>query len=125
MEIKFKKPTQGQFSVYSFNVKKDYKQYVEYICPSDIDLSIQNKMIKISEEIYKALNCCDFSRIDFRVDKNGEVYFIEINPLPGLAPNYSDFPMLAEFCGTDYNTLVMNVLRSAVLRCGLILQGGE
>jgi len=127
MEIKFRKPTQGKFSVYSFNVKKNYKEYVDYACPSDIDQTIQNDMMKISEKIYKSLNCRDFSRIDYRVDKNGEIYFIEINPLPGLAPGYSDFPMLAQFNGIDYDTLIMNVLLSGVNRCGLNIniRGGE
>ena len=49
----------------------------------------------------------------------GVLYFIEINPLPGLAPGYSDFPMLAEFNGMDYVSLVRYVLNSALKRYGL------
>lgn len=116
MEIKFKKPTQDNFSVYSFNVKKDYKKFIEYKCPSDIDKIAENKMIENARRIYFALGCRDFARIDFRTDKNNEPYFIEINPLPGLAPNYSDFPMIAEFCGVSYDTLVVKVLNSALKR---------
>ncbi len=47
-----------------------------------------------------------------------KIYFIEINPLPGLAPGYSDFPMIAEFNGMDYVTLVRSILNSALKRYG-------
>lgn len=118
MEIKFRKPTQDSYCVYSFNVKKDYKKFIEYKCPSDIDELLQNKMKEQALEVYNALECKDFSRVDFRIDRNGEIYFIEINPLPGLAPSYSDFPMLAEFCGMSYEETVIKVLDSALQRLG-------
>ena len=47
--------------------------------------------------------------------------FIEINPLPGMAPNYSDFPMLAEFSGVSYETLVMAMLKAGASRYGIHL----
>lgn len=120
MEIKFKKPTQDNFSVYSFNVKKDYKKFIEYKCPSDIDKTAENKMIENAKKIYFALGCRDFARIDFRTDKNNQPYFIEINPLPGLAPNYSDFPMIAEFCTVKYDALIMKVLNCALKRYNIL-----
>lgn len=118
MEIIFRKPTQDEFCVYSFNVKKDYKKFIEYKCPPEMDMSIINKMKENALKVFNALECKDFARVDFRTDKNGEPYFIEINPLPGLAPSYSDFPMLAEFCGLDYEAIVMKVLDSTLKRLG-------
>jgi D-alanine-D-alanine ligase len=76
-------------------------------------------MINTAKKIYEVLSCKDFARIDFRLSPEGELYFIEINPLPGLAPGYSDFPMIAEFNGMDYNSLVWNVLKSALKRYGM------
>ena len=35
------------------------------------------------------------ARIDFRV-RGGVPYFLEANPLPGLAPDWSDLVILAE-----------------------------
>lgn len=79
-------------------------------------------MVFMAKKIFKVLSCHDFSRIDFRLNSEGKPYFIEINPLPGLAPGYSDFPMLAEFCGMDYVTLVRSILRNALHRNGLPFQ---
>jgi len=117
MEIKFKDKAQ-EHNIYSFNIKKNYKDYVEYVCPAEIDKSLEDKMIAASKKIFKVLECRDFSRIDFRMSPEGEIYFIEINPLPGLAPGYSDFPMLAEFNGVDYDTLIKMILNSGLKRLG-------
>ncbi len=124
MEIIFRKKTQGDYHVYSYNVKQDYKQYIKYECPADLDKGIERKLIGTARKIYEVLGCLDFARIDFRIGKNGLIYFIEINPLPGLAPGYSDFPMLAEFCGVSYDALIMSILDSALKRYGIFLTDG-
>ncbi|WP_411677418.1 ATP-grasp domain-containing protein [Caproicibacter sp.] len=105
--------------IYSYRVKKNYRDYVTYQCPPGLDQKLCKFMKTAAKEIYEALECRDFARIDFRLSEDGTLYFIEINPLPGLAPNYSDYPMLAEFCGMDYRTLILSVLNSALVRYGM------
>lgn len=116
MEVIFTQKTQGDFQVYSYNVKQDYKRFIRYKCPADIDKKLEEKLMKISRKIYGVLGCLDFARCDFRIGKDNQIYFIEINPLPGLAPGYSDYPMLADFCGVDYETLILNILYAALKR---------
>lgn len=118
MEIKYKKKEE-KYNIYSYTVKKNYKEYVEYICPPQLGKKIEEKMVRTAKKIYESLSCRDFSRIDFRLSLEGEVYFLEINPLPGLAPGYSDFPMIGEFNGIDYGTLIKMVLNSALKRYGM------
>lgn len=121
MEIVYKKTTQGDYCVYSYGVKQKYTEYVRYDCPSTISPRIRSNMKKLARTIYDALGCLDFARMDFRVTPEGKIYFIEINPLPGLAPGYSDFPMLAEFNGVPYEELVGSVLKAACARYGIAL----
>lgn len=109
----------NQYNIYSFNVKRNYKQYIRYECPADISREAETEMINTAKKIYEVLSCKDFARIDFRLSPDEKLYFIEINPLPGLAPGYSDFPMIAEFNGMDYGSLVWNVLNSALKRYGM------
>ncbi len=118
---------ENKFNIYSFNVKKDYKRLIRYECPAQIDKGIENEMTDMAKRIYDILQCRDFSRIDFRLSEDGKPYFIEINPLPGLAPGYSDFPMIAEFNGIGYKSLVCAVLESALERYGFenILNRGK
>lgn len=113
MEILFRDPDR---SVYSYEIKKDFKQHVGYACPPDVGPEIRAGMEDTARKIYRVLGCRDFARIDFRLSPGGRLYFIEINPLPGLAPGYSDYPMLAEFCGMDYASLIAGVLKSALAR---------
>jgi D-alanine-D-alanine ligase len=116
MEILYKKETQEDYHVYSYNIKQNYKEYIEYQCPAALTNEQETEMMDISRKIYNILGCLDFARIDFRMSKEGKIYFIEINPLPGLAPGYSDYPMLAEFCGVSYTDLINAVLDAAMKR---------
>ncbi len=121
MEIIYQKATQGSFHVYSYNVKQNYTHFIRYECPARLDAETDAAMRKYAGVVCDALGCRDFARVDFRLSSEGKVYFIEINPLPGLAPGYSDYPMLAEFCGVSYNDLIAAILRAAAERCGVAL----
>jgi len=105
--------------IYSFQVKNNFQKYVKYKCPAEIGSEIEEKLIKTSAKIYELLECLDFARIDYILSEDNEVYFIEINPLPGLAPGYSDYPMLAEFNGMGYNELVLEILNCGLKRHGM------
>lgn len=118
MEICYKNRDRKD-NIYSYNVKKNYKEYIEYICPPILDKDIQNKMTAAACKIFMVLECRDFSRIDFRMSEEGEIYFIEINPLPGLAPGYSDYPMIAQFNNIEYDTIIKVILNSALKRYGM------
>ena len=121
MEIVYhKSPIEG-YNVYNYTVKQEYQSYVTYRCPAEISEAMEQELIRLSKKIFLALNCRDFARIDFRADEAGKLYFIEINPLPGLAPHYSDYPMLAEFCGVSHEDLVGEVLKAGASRAGLRL----
>ena len=116
MEIIFNDKTHG---IYSYEVKRNFRQYVQYKCPPDINPGLEKEIKNTAETVYRALACRDLARMDFRLSKEGRLYFIEINPLPGMAPGYSDFPMIAEFCGMNYTTFLTNIINSALTRYGL------
>ena len=46
----------------------------------------------------------------------GNVYFLEINPLPGLAPSFSDLVVMAERSGMSYESLIKRILTPAIQR---------
>jgi D-alanine-D-alanine ligase len=113
MEIIFKDKAH---SIYSYEVKRNFRQFVRYECPPNINPDLQKEIESAAETVYRALECRDLARMDFRLTPGGKLYFIAINPLPGLAPEYSDFPMIAGFCGMDYTALIRNILDSALDR---------
>ncbi len=119
MEIAFKETVTSPFHVYSYDIKQDYKKYIQYLCPAPLTKEQDDQMRAMALTAFNALGCNDFARADFRMDDEGNIYFIEINPLPGLAPNYSDFPMLAEFVGVGYQELILQVLHAGMKRLGI------
>jgi len=59
---------------------------VEYICPAPVDEKFAGKLQDIAIAAYRSVGCRDFGRVDIRVDKDGNPYVLEINPLPNLSP---------------------------------------
>jgi len=52
--------------------------------PAEISEELIKKSIQTTKNVYKAIGCKGLARIDLLIDKkSGEVYFNEINPLPG------------------------------------------
>ena len=121
MEILYHKTPIEGYNVYNYTVKQEYTKYVSYRCPAEISINLEQEMVRLAKKVFSVLECCDFARVDFRVDEAGHIYFIEINPLPGLAPHYSDYPMIAEFCGVSHEDLVYSVLRAGAQRAGIAL----
>jgi D-alanine-D-alanine ligase len=55
---------------------------------------------------WRALRCCDGGRADIRFDRNGLPCFIEVNPLAGIRPGFSDLCFIADFEGLTYQELI-------------------
>ncbi len=115
MEIVYKKHF-GKYDVYSYEVKKNYKECVEYHCPPQLTQAERDEMEKAAKEIFVLFDCKDMARIDFRCDAEGKLNFIELNPLPGLSKGYSDLPYAAERMGISFEALIRRILRNALLR---------
>jgi D-alanine-D-alanine ligase len=118
MELIYKK-LRGDYKVYSYEVKRNFEQYISYRCPAEIPQDINRKLKEAAKTAFNVLGCKDLARVDFRLGQDGTVFFIEANPLPGLAPNYSDYPMLAQFNGVSYDELVCAVLEAALKRLNI------
>jgi D-alanine-D-alanine ligase len=118
MEILYKGNTQKNYKVYSFDVKCNYKKYVRYECPASLTAARTAELSAAAGNVFDALGCADVARADFRMDAEGRFCFLEINPLPGLAPGYSDLPMIAEAAGIGYDELVCRIYEAACRRLG-------
>jgi D-alanine-D-alanine ligase len=104
--------------VYSLEVKRAWQDEVRYECPAKISASEMAAVEQAAIASYRALGCRDVARIDFRL-RDGIPYFIEANPLPGLAPDWSDIVLLARAMGIEHRELLGRIVDSAALRYGL------
>ena len=73
-----------------------------------IDISSKkNKEIKLlSEKIFKIFRLSGFARIDFFISEEGEIYFNEINPIPGFTSDSSLFPKMLEYIGISNQNMI-------------------
>ena len=83
------------------------------ICPSEIDPEIEEKLGRAALTVHNALGLKGYSRSDYIVDEKGDVYFLEINTLPGMTPT-SLMPQEAAAAGIDYNTLCQMIIDLAL-----------
>lgn len=94
---------------------RDWAYAIEGRLTPDLEAEMQRRSLRV----YEKLQCRDFARVDFRVDADGQPWFLEINPLPTFDPE-GTFAVLAEFMGRPYTDLLADVLRRGFVRLGLL-----
>ncbi len=105
--------------LYSLEEKRDYLNRIRYEGPESIPASVRDQLGRFALKAFQSLELRDMARVDFRLDSDGTPRIIDINPLPGLSPEYSDLPILHRLSGGEYTDLVRSILRSAFARNGL------
>jgi D-alanine-D-alanine ligase len=98
--------------LYSLEVKRDWENQVEYLVPPPVDDNLLLEIEELALGSYQALGCRDVSRVDIRL-RDGEPYFLEVNPLPGLSPEYGDLVIMARKKGRSYESLVLDIFDHA------------
>jgi D-alanine-D-alanine ligase len=91
---------------------------LKYICPPRIDKDLVKEISRLALKTYNAVECRDFGRVDFRVDKKGDPYVLEINPLPSLSTG-DVFMVVAKEIGISYAKMIGKILDSALKRYNL------
>jgi D-alanine-D-alanine ligase len=106
----------AEANVYSLHNKELCEELVTYARADDGEARLAATR---ALQAYRALECRDAARIDFRSDEKGEPHFLEANPLAGLNPWHSDLPILAGQNGIDFVALIGMVLDAGLARYGL------
>ena len=86
--------------------------------PLVLNESLEAQARRIALTLFEALGCADVARVDLRVDEQGKVWFLEINPLPSFDPEGS-FGLLAEHAGLSYPQIIDRILQAAIRRLRL------
>jgi len=115
MEVVPRNGLDGNF-MYTIEVKREWQHLVSYRCPPDLPDGCIKAIEQKALAVFKALQCRDVARVDFRIDKKHEPHFLEVNPLPGLSPVNSDLPLMASLSGWSYRLLVKEILEAALQR---------
>lgn len=83
--------------------------------PTDLSEIIKQKAISQAIQIHRFIGCRDFNRIDYRMDKQGNLFFLEMNPLPGMGET-SAFPICCELNGLEFHDVINEIVWQACSR---------
>ncbi|HUQ52129.1 MAG TPA: D-alanine--D-alanine ligase [Gammaproteobacteria bacterium] len=100
--------------VYSYRNKTQWQGLVDYALLEPGALRSEVEAVALAT--WRCLGCRDAGRVDVRLDGAGTAQMLEVNPLAGLTPGYSDLPLMAARCGMSYDALIAEILRCTAAR---------
>jgi len=62
------------------SVQRRYQKVIEFAPSKDLDETVKNKLYDYAVKICKAVNYNNIGTVEFLVDEDGSIYFIEVNP---------------------------------------------
>jgi len=118
-EIDFKEMPDHLYNIVSYQAKWDphneaYHKTIP-VCPAILPKRIENKAFAIALKAFHAMGCRDYARVDMRLDKNNELFVLEVNPNPDLTES-AGFMRSAEAAGYSYEEMLKKIIDFAWLR---------
>lgn len=98
-----------------WDTKFQERRKVEFGRARDLGEELERTVARTSKRIYRALGLTGYARIDYRLDAEGKLWFLEANPNPDIA-DWEEFASAADAGGVDYETLLQKIVRLGVAR---------
>jgi D-alanine--D-alanine ligase len=87
-----------------------------YAIPADLPPEVAERLQRDAKRAFVALGCAGLARVDFLLDRDtGVAYLNEPNTMPGFT-SISMYPKLMEHAGVDYRSLVSRLCDLALAR---------
>lgn len=83
--------------------------------PARISLKKAEEIKETALVIYKALNCRCFARVDMFLTYTGEIYFNEVNTIPGFT-KHSRYPNMLKESGLSFEEIVNRLIEMGVAK---------
>jgi D-alanine-D-alanine ligase len=96
-----------------FNFEAKYSDETKREVPAKIPEHQAKEAQDLAIKAHQALGCRHFSRVDMMIDKNGKIFVLELNTIPGLT-SHSLLPLAAKAHGVDFATLVEHLIKIAI-----------
>jgi D-alanine-D-alanine ligase len=98
---------------YGYDNKQNWEGKIAYELVDDAEA---RAAAEVALAGWRSLRCRDGGRVDIKSDEAGRPHFIEVNPLAGLHPDYSDLVFLANFAGLKYEGLIAAIMDAFLAR---------
>ncbi len=118
-EIGFDEMPDYLHNIVSYQAKWDpnHEAYHKTIpnCPAELPKRVEKKAKEIAIASFKTMSCRDYARVDMRLNKNNELFVLEVNPNPDLTEG-AGFMRSAEAAGYSYERALKKIISFAWAR---------
>lgn len=97
-----------------FDLKVKYDGSTREITPARIPGEKYKECLRLSEKIYRTLNCKGIIRIDYFLSRN-KLFLLEVNTIPGMTGE-SLIPKQARCAGISFTGLLTNSIENSILK---------
>lgn len=111
-ELLFENLAPGAAAIATERVKHNLRYQEErgiFQQEADLPQEITDRLIRTTRRLYHLLNLTGYARIDYRLREDGELFFLEANPNPEIAPK-EEFALAAHAAGIPYPQLLQKLL---------------
>lgn len=85
----------------------------KYLVPAPLATSTARRLQRLALKAHNALGCRGGTRVDFRMDRQGKPFILEVNTIPGMTDS-SLLPKAARESGIEFDELVERILKEAL-----------
>ena len=85
------------------------------ICPAPLEWVMKKRVEHIAVKAFKLFGCRDYARVDIRIDRNGKIYVLEVNPNPDISPE-SGMTRAIKVQGMTYEDFIGALLERSLQR---------
>jgi D-alanine-D-alanine ligase len=89
------------------------------IIPAPLPIARAREVRRLALGAWRALGCRDYARVDFRLDRRGRPWIIEVNPNPDISPDAgfdAGFAAALSAAGIPFEEFVQGIIRNATAR---------
>lgn len=85
------------------------------VCPAQIPPEVERQAKEIALKAYRIMGCRDYARVDMRLDKNNNLYVIEVNPNPDISDD-AGFARSSKAYGLTFDEIINKIVEYALER---------
>src|SRR5256886_2122825 len=78
------------------------------VCPANIPQKLADRLVRVAEAAWRVMQGKGYGRVDLRLDDQGRVWILEVNPNPDLNDD-AGLSRMAKTAGWDYAELVRRI----------------
>lgn len=120
-EVDFTRMPRGMWKIVSYRSKwmtgSDEDEGAKPICPAPLDEGLRDELEALALKAWSVVGGRGYGRVDFRIDREGRPWLLEVNPNPDISPD-AGLARMASAAGSDYETFIRDI---AALGLGLEL----